>query len=545
MAGDGAEPQAAPPEEPGDSTERPGEDLEGVEAGESGALPAPALPSEGGLFVSVLGGAALGAVLIALVGAERIPLGAAQPFAAPVAAVLLALLVHALCARFARREREARNAMTAGLLAALAERAPNPLGEGEPLAESYARSLETIEAAIREREEDLRQASRRDLVRVRSQCEALVEKHVERVHREGKEKDERLDVLVEEREIHHQAWLVAQREAEAASARLEKDVEALKAKGAELEAALARVKEENASIKAGRARSEEEAAARGEEAAARGEEAGRLAREVERLTRDLESARARGKQFAGGVLAQLRSPVQIVGQIAAEIATRLGSPPAGGAGSGSPDAALEEKARAVRARASQLQCLLERFDDLRRLETGTFRLVYSQCDLARSVSALVNEFAAVAAEKGVDLSGEVPKGFPVVITDERLATKALRELLANAVRFTDRGGRVTLRAAILPAGEGRREAVELTVSDTGRGVAPGDRDRIFEPFQEGSRNNGLARGGPDDTSSGLGLALARGFVGLLGGELALEAPGDDGSAFRARIPVQTVERAGY
>ncbi len=95
-------------------------------------------------------------------------------------------------------------------------------------------------------------------------------------------------------------------------------------------------------------------------------------------------------------------------------------------------------------------------------------------------------------------------------------------LLSNAVKFTPDGGRID----VSPRLDGDR--VEVAVRDTGIGIAPADQERIFEEFQQAGQREG----------SGLGLALARSFVVLHGGELEVESEPGVGSTFTFTLPLQ-------
>src|SRR3712207_2697629 len=130
-----------------------------------------------------------------------------------------------------------------------------------------------------------------------------------------------------------------------------------------------------------------------------------------------------------------------------------------------------------------------------------------------------------AAKHGIALELLVPDGIGAVDADELRFKQVVVNLLTNAVKFTPDGGRVTLAA--------RRVGAELqvTVADTGIGVPPEDRERIFESFQQGGR------GAPKEEGTGLGLTLSRRIVELFGGRMWLESEVGAGSTFGFAIPV--------
>jgi signal transduction histidine kinase len=113
-----------------------------------------------------------------------------------------------------------------------------------------------------------------------------------------------------------------------------------------------------------------------------------------------------------------------------------------------------------------------------------------------------------------------------VQADERKLRQVLFNLLSNAVKFTPPGGRVDVSAHLTGG------LVEVSVIDTGSGIAPEDQARIFEEFQQARRTND----GDRLDGTGLGLALARKFVELHGGRLWVESIPGKGSIFRFTLP---------
>ena len=100
-------------------------------------------------------------------------------------------------------------------------------------------------------------------------------------------------------------------------------------------------------------------------------------------------------------------------------------------------------------------------------------------------------------------------------------------------------------AGAAPSGEGDLLSVEIEVRDTGPGIPPGERTRVFEPFEKASSSPCFSQPGQGDHSCGLGLTLTSGFVRLLGGKIDLESTEGEGSTFRVRVPAKAVERPVY
>jgi len=110
--------------------------------------------------------------------------------------------------------------------------------------------------------------------------------------------------------------------------------------------------------------------------------------------------------------------------------------------------------------------------------------------------------------------------------DERKVKQVLLNLLSNALKFTPEGGRIDVRAAV---GDG---VVEVSVADTGVGIAPEDQETVFEEFRQVGTADKKVEG------TGLGLALSRKFIELHGGRIWLKSQVGTGSTFTFTIPVR-------
>src|SRR5439155_6005734 len=113
--------------------------------------------------------------------------------------------------------------------------------------------------------------------------------------------------------------------------------------------------------------------------------------------------------------------------------------------------------------------------------------------------------------------------------DERKVKQVLFNLLSNAVKFTPEGGTVTVRT------HGEPTAVQVSVTDTGVGIAPEDQVRIFEAFGQ-AKSEGSAK--TTEASTGLGLTLAKRFVELHGGVLSVRSAIGSGSTFTFSLPLR-------
>lgn len=165
------------------------------------------------------------------------------------------------------------------------------------------------------------------------------------------------------------------------------------------------------------------------------------------------------------------------------------------------------------------------------------------------VNDIIHRVQAEAAGRHLRLVSEHAPDTPAIIADPTLIQKALYHVIINAVKFTPDGGAVTIRTRPAALDDGT-PAAEISVHDTGIGIAPEHHDLIFEKFYQvgpvdlhSSGKTIFKGGGP-----GLGLAIARGVVRAHGGRIWVESPGHDearlpGSAFYIRLPIDPPERS--
>jgi signal transduction histidine kinase len=180
----------------------------------------------------------------------------------------------------------------------------------------------------------------------------------------------------------------------------------------------------------------------------------------------------------------------------------------------------------ARENSERLLAMVNNLLDLARLEQGWRQLDIRPVPPEELLQAPAEAFRPRAQDKGVNLMVEVPPGLPPVAVDAARLGHALRNLLDNALTYTDRGGRVTLAAAA--AGD----TVTLAVTDTGSGIPPEHLPHVFEKF---FRVPGQSRG----SGSGLGLAIVNEIVTAHGGTVTCESTPGAGTVFRLTLPVAT------
>jgi signal transduction histidine kinase len=167
--------------------------------------------------------------------------------------------------------------------------------------------------------------------------------------------------------------------------------------------------------------------------------------------------------------------------------------------------------------------------DMSKVEAGRLELERSAVPLAVIVTNAVTFVRARATQSGIEVSEELAADIGEVEADERKLKQVLVNLLANAVKFTPRGGRVLIKASRTD-GE-----VRIAVSDTGKGMAPEELDRVFREFGQTASSRG-------HEGTGLGLALAKRLVELHGGRIWVESILGHGSTFTVALPASGHER---
>jgi two-component system, cell cycle sensor histidine kinase DivJ len=164
--------------------------------------------------------------------------------------------------------------------------------------------------------------------------------------------------------------------------------------------------------------------------------------------------------------------------------------------------------------------------DMSKLETGDFEISPEPFGPAQVIQSCCDLLALKARETGIDLTMRLPENLPEIVADKRSFKQILLNLISNAVRFTERGGRVTVSAAV------ETSEIVLTVEDTGVGISAEDLPKVGRPFFQ-------ARGTYDrrHDGTGLGLSIVRGLIDLHGGSMDVVSQVGQGTRFTVRLPL--------
>jgi signal transduction histidine kinase len=233
-------------------------------------------------------------------------------------------------------------------------------------------------------------------------------------------------------------------------------------------------------------------------------------------------------EFLAAIAHEIRTPVHAMLGYAELL--RLGA-----------DAAAEPQATQIsrlEASSRHLLHLVENLLDFGRLATGRLALEIAPAS-AQSVASTAVDVVSVEAEmRGITISQECREQPPIIyMGDEDRVRQILLNLLMNAIKFTGRGGSITLTCGTAPAAEQTAQPAErdpwvyFQVRDTGIGIAPDDLATIFDPYGQAARGRQYREGGV-----GLGLALSRDLARSMHGDLMADSEPGAGSVFTLWLP---------
>lgn len=271
------------------------------------------------------------------------------------------------------------------------------------------------------------------------------------------------------------------------------------------------------------------------------EEALRQAKEdleikVRERTAELRAAKERAEiagrlksEFLASMSHELRTPLNsmlILSQLLAE----------------NPEGNLTEKqvqyATTIHGSGTDLLGLINDVLDLAKIESGTVTPESAPVAIRQVGASIERTFGPLAEQRGLEFRVEVRPGVPeILVTDERRLRQILKNLLANALKFTERGG-VSLHVARASNGfpdcgglKTARGVIAFTVKDTGIGIAEDKQQIVFDAFRQAEASTTRKYGG-----TGLGLAISRELARLLGGEITLASALGMGSTFTVWLP---------
>jgi signal transduction histidine kinase len=241
-----------------------------------------------------------------------------------------------------------------------------------------------------------------------------------------------------------------------------------------------------------------------------------LFREIEEKSRLLEEANQHKSEFLASMSHELRTPLNAIIGFSEVLLQRM---------FGELNPKQDEYLQDVLSSGRHLLSLINDILDLSKVEAGRMELELARFDLPQALHDTLVLVRERAVRHGIELQLDADARLGPLVADERKIKQVMLNLLSNAVKFTPEGGRVDVRA--VPTDRG----VEISVADTGIGIAPENQELIFEEFRQVGGDYAHKREG-----TGLGLTLARKFVELHGGRLWVKSQVGQGSTFTFSVP---------
>ena len=247
----------------------------------------------------------------------------------------------------------------------------------------------------------------------------------------------------------------------------------------------------------------------------------RLFREIEEKSQQIEAANRHKSEFLANMSHELRTPLNAIIGFSEVLGERL---------FGELNEKQAEYTEDILTSGRHLLSLINEILDLSKVEAGRMELELATFDLPSAIDNARTFVRERATKHGITLDVCVDERLGDFVGDERKIKQILLNLLSNAVKFTPAGGRIGINA------RQTNGAVEISVSDTGIGIAPEDQPRIFEEFRQVGTDYAHKSEG-----TGLGLTLAKKFIELHGGKIWVESEVGKGSTFTFTLPI-TLER---
>ncbi|HUG36138.1 MAG TPA: ATP-binding protein, partial [Candidatus Limnocylindrales bacterium] len=247
----------------------------------------------------------------------------------------------------------------------------------------------------------------------------------------------------------------------------------------------------------------------------------RLFREIEQKGRELEVANRHKSEFLANMSHELRTPLNAVIGFSEVLLERM---------FGELNDKQADYLQDILSSGRHLLSLINDILDLAKVEAGRMDLELAPFDLPGALENTLTLVRERATRQAIGVTLAVEEGVGEIVGDERKVKQIVLNLLSNAVKFTREGGQVSVRAAMADG------AVEISVSDTGIGIAPEDQETIFEEFRQVGSDAFRKHEG-----TGLGLTLTRRFVELHGGRIRVESELGKGSTFTFTLPERARE----
>ena len=254
------------------------------------------------------------------------------------------------------------------------------------------------------------------------------------------------------------------------------------------------------------------------------DEVGRLATSFNAMAHEVKTSRQAQRDFVANVSHELKTPLTSIQGFSQAILD----------GTAADEVSRHRAVEIISNEAHRMSRLVDELLDLARMESGQIKMLQEPVDLIKVLEACVEKFDLQARESNVELIWRETV-LPLVTGDKDRLAQVFTNLLANALKHTPPAGRVTIKAQEVTQEPQKRTllpSVEITVTDTGVGIPPGDIEHIFERFYQIDKSRaGQNRG------VGLGLTIAKQIVEAHKGMVKAESIKDLGTKFTVVLPI--------
>jgi GAF domain-containing protein len=244
----------------------------------------------------------------------------------------------------------------------------------------------------------------------------------------------------------------------------------------------------------------------------------RLFREIEDKSRQLLVASQHKSEFLANMSHELRTPLNAIIGFSEVLAEKM---------FGEVNDKQAEYLADILDSGRHLLALINDILDLSKIEAGRMELNLDDFDLPTAIDNTMTLLRERALRREITLERAIDGNLGKVHADERKVKQVLLNLLSNALKFTPEGGRIDVRARMFDS------SAEISVTDTGIGIAPEDQATVFEEFRQVGASSKKVEG------TGLGLAISRKFIELHGGRIWVESEVGKGSRFAFTVPLKT------
>lgn len=262
-------------------------------------------------------------------------------------------------------------------------------------------------------------------------------------------------------------------------------------------------------------------------------------KELDRINRELEKSSQHKNIFIANMSHELRTPLNSIIGFSNVLLDRT---------FGELTETQERYVRNINSSGRYLLDLINNILDIAKIEAGKYDMSYEEFLLESAVGEVLNTIRPVAEKKNLKIEINIDPAVGSIVADKVKIKQIFYNLLSNAIKFTPEGGRIGIKASriTMKSGENLEEFIKCSVWDTGIGISPEDREKIFDEFVQADSAFSRRYGG-----TGLGLALTKRLVELHGGNIMVESVLGGGSTFtfsipsfsgeKVKIPVEEVE----